>query len=295
MKNLSGKTGKRITVFTLCVVLVALFATNCEKLRELRVNELAESLSKIPITATDYSLENSGCSWNFANMVQDSVCVINSKKELMSFIIGSSPPSIDFTENTLLLVHGNNKVSNITKNVQWITKNKEYKLDIKVLLGDTTIPQQWCVALLVPKTPQNAIVTLNMMYSCEDTIPFTILSSGRGNYSNFDTIYPFPPSTYHYYGLILINSKDEMLTFTGDTNLSVDFSKHTLLAMCGNSPNIVSKIDVGFLKNYCTNQYFLDVGVVQSVYLAADKWYISILVPKITNSTDIILNYQYIL
>jgi len=275
MKNLSGKTGKRITVFTLCVVLVALFATNCEKLRELRVNELAESLSKIPITATDYSLENSGCSWNFANMVQDSVCVINSKKELMSFIIGSSPPSIDFTENTLLLVHGNNKVSNITKNVQWITKNKEYKLDIKVLLGDTTIPQQWCVALLVPKTPQDAIVTLNMMYSCEDTIAFINYPLGY-KFSLRDTLY-------------VINSNMELLTLWGNIPDSIDFSIHTLLYTCNMSPYQPPEIiDSVLLRDYCTDQYTLNLSIDEGPSAMPMSWYFSILVPKITKTNSII-------
>ena len=58
MKNLSRKTGKKFTVFTLCVVLVALFATNCEKLRELRVNELVDSVYPTLIMLKDSNGNN---------------------------------------------------------------------------------------------------------------------------------------------------------------------------------------------------------------------------------------------
>ena len=47
MNEMRKKRQKKITVFALCVVLVSLFAvTSCDKLRNLRVNELAESVVK---------------------------------------------------------------------------------------------------------------------------------------------------------------------------------------------------------------------------------------------------------
>jgi len=48
MKNLSRKTGKKITTLGLCLGLVGLCATmSCEKLRNLRVDELVEAIETI--------------------------------------------------------------------------------------------------------------------------------------------------------------------------------------------------------------------------------------------------------
>jgi len=92
--------------------------------------------------------------------------------------------------------------------------------------------------------------------------------------------------------LVVVNSKAEMLTFMGDTNSSIDFSNYTLLGVCGNSPHIPSKIDIAFSKNHCTNQYILNVETTGFLTMI-DYWYISILTPKIDNSTDIILNVKH--
>ena len=90
LKNFFSTTksvAKRSTVAILCTVLVSVFATtSCDKLRNLKVDELAESLSTIPVTTTDYSLEGSGCSWNFAAMAADSVFVIAIAQAVLQFI-----------------------------------------------------------------------------------------------------------------------------------------------------------------------------------------------------------------
>jgi len=214
-------------------------------------------------------------------MTADSVYIINSSTELLPFITGSSPPNIDFGENTLLLVYGNENVSDIAKNVQFISKNKEYKLNMKVLLGDTTIPQQWCAALLVPKIPQNAIVILSMMYSCEDTIPFTVYPFGFAGLKN-DSLY-------------VINSPAEWSSITSSPpDTIIDFSNYTLLCIRSWYPYQMYIEDTILLKNYCTDKYTLNVTIYDKGAAMPQVWYLSIIVPKI-NKTNIISTREEII
>ena len=289
-----GRYAKAYIFACTCFIFTALFLTNCSKLRD--NFDIGGVPNLKPPIATDYSLESSGCTWNFANFTEDSLYIIEDSLELLNFIscTGSyTPPEIDFSKYSLLFVHGN-----ATRGIFSIDKNYErfamleYKLDIKILLNDTVVPKHWHTAMLVPKLPQNATVVLNVSINCVDTIPFTNYSLGRGNFPNFDTIYLIPSHTYYYYGLVVVNSKAEMLTFMGDTNSSIDFSNYTLLGVCGNSPHIPSKIDIAFSKNHCTNQYILNVETTGFLTMI-DYWYISILTPKIDNSTDIILNVKH--
>jgi hypothetical protein len=83
-----------------------------------------------------------------------------------------------------------------------------------------------------------------------------------------------------------------MLTFFGDIPTPIDFSKYTLLFALGHLPNQLDEINIDFFKNYCINQYILNITVYQIGYQVPDTWHISILVPKIINNTDIISNIQ---
>jgi len=149
---------RKIASVMLAITMIFTFS-NCDKLR----NNL--DLSNLPckaVTIADYLLESSGCSWNFANMAADSVYVINSNQELMKFITGSSPPSIDFTNNSLLLVHGTayGSIAHIDKKLVHILN--EYKLSVEIRLGDTTKGKDWHIAVTIPKI--QSAVELKLFY-----------------------------------------------------------------------------------------------------------------------------------
>ena len=269
------------------IIFILFFATNgCDKLR--RFDPSGIDISKIPITIEDYSLESSGCSWNFNGLTQDSVYVIDSEIELMNFVscMGSIlPPNIDFNEHSLLLVQGNTlsgSILTIDKSLKCISKNN-YKLNVDVRLNDASPSQPWLVAVKVPKLAQNAVVQLNaLMYiQCEDTISFTNYPLTASHIAPVDTFFIF-------------NSNAELIAFKGYIPVPIDFNKHTLVYVLGRSPNLAMKIDTVFLKNHCTNQYDLNVTVYQSPFPMIEYWYIFILTPKIINSKDIKLNVQYI-
>jgi len=155
------------TVMFAATVLMFSFA-GCQKLRDnFRPDEL--DLYKIPFPTEDYTLENSGCDWDFNNLTRDSIYVVNSDSELMALVScsGSSmPPEVDFDRYSLLLVHGNTdygSVLAIDKSLKPISKNN-YKLNVEMRLNETSPSQLWQVAVLVPKLPQNSHVELSLYY-----------------------------------------------------------------------------------------------------------------------------------
>ena len=118
---------------------------------------------------TEYALENS-C--QLANLNNDTIIVINSNEELENYVIctDSTYLPIDFTQNSLLLVYGTiNKYvySTAAVNINAVSFN-QYELNTKMYLcygyEDTAqIPQEWSLALIVPKLSQNANFILNMI------------------------------------------------------------------------------------------------------------------------------------
>jgi len=199
----------KITTIMLAITLIFTFS-NCDKLRELRVNELAESLTPKPVSMTDYSLESSGCSWNFANMVQDSVYIINSSTELQPFITGSNPPSIDFNQNSLLLVQGTaiyGNVSHVAKKLAYLLNG--YKLDVEIHLDDTAASQDWHIAVMVPKLDTNATIVpilyfpqvevweCRRFYDDDDSLIIVIITLSMTQSMAFVTM--VPPNIWGYY------------------------------------------------------------------------------------------------
>ena len=118
-----------------------------------------------PVPATDYTLV-SGCEWDFTNVQEDSLYIINSKEELLAFITcdaDSTPPAIDFTKYSLLLSHGNTiygSIANISKTLMQLSAN-DYKLNVEISLSDTVGSEPWAVAMVVPKVNE---VPLNIYY-----------------------------------------------------------------------------------------------------------------------------------
>ena len=241
-----------------------------------------------PVSTEDYTLESSDCEWNFSSMQKDSLYVINSMQELLAFITcdgGETPPAIDFTKYTLLLAHGitdNGNISVVSKSLMQVSADC-YNLSVEININDTAEPQTWHIAVLAPKLPQNANVTLSKIAEdCErrmyvDDYPLVNLPVDWKNLVT-DTFYS-------------VNSDEEMLTFFGNIPTPIDFSKYTLLFALGNLPTQLDEIVIDFFKNYCTNQYLLNATVYESGYQGGRcYWDISILVPKITSNTDITLN-----
>ena len=118
------------------------------------------------IPTEDYRLENSDCQWNFSNMQEDSLYIINSEEELLAFITcpdDETPPAIDFTKYTLLLARGTTmygSIADISKQLMQLSAN-DYGLNIGLHLSDTAAPQAWQIAVLVPKVNE---VKLNLYY-----------------------------------------------------------------------------------------------------------------------------------
>ena len=269
------------TLATTLLVLSTL--SSCQKLRDnFRPDEL--DLYKIPFPTEDYTLENSGCDWDFNNLTRDSIYVVNSDLELMALVScsGSSmPPEVDFDRYTLLFVYGNANFFDINKSFRRVSKN-EYQLTVEMTLDDSLNVKQWHTALLVPKLPQNAVVAYKIIeHKCEDTIPFT-------DYP----ISPFGRLTRD--SLYVINSDAELLTITANIPSPIDWNNNTLLYAGGPHLTTVHKIDTVLLGNYCTHQYTLNVALHDYGVPSFKSWHISILTPKIHNNTDITLNIQYV-
>ena len=269
------------TLATTLLVLSTL--SSCQKLRDnLRLDEL-DIPKGGPVAATDYSLESSGCVWDFSNAKEDSTYIISDSAELLNFILcsgSSTPPSIDFDQYSLLLVHGQTNSNGITSIAKSLERFgiQEYQFKIDILLNDTAVPQPWHIAMLVPKLPQNAMIDLTVGIRCEDTIPFT-------DYP----ISPFGSLTRD--SLYVINSDAELLTITANIPSPIDWNNNTLLYAGGPYPCVVSNIDTVLLKNYCVNQYTLDISITGYLLLPTG-WSISILTPKIPNNTNITFNLK---
>jgi hypothetical protein len=180
----------------------------------------------------------------------------------------------------LLFLHGQaaHGITSITKSYERFAL-LENKLDIRILLNDTAVPKPWHTAMLVPKLPQNATVVLNLSIRCEDTIVFT-------NYPITALVGLTRDSLY------IINSDTDLLAITASIPFPIDFNNNTLLYMRGVYPNIIHKVDTVLLKNYCTNQYILNIKVYDRCLTQPQSWYVSIITPKMTRA-DIILYAEY--
>jgi hypothetical protein len=197
----------------------------------------------------------------------------------------STPPTIDFTQYSLLLVCGNTDYafSKISKRLEQFSLH-EYTLDIGIYLNDTINAgntQEWCLAIAVPKIIQNIMIVLNLdVMLCESKISITNYSLYPVNtwdYPDLDTLY-------------VINSNEDLLTlFKVMPSLPIDFTHNTLLCIRSVSPNLIAKMDTVLFKNDCTNQYMLNITVYQSLSIHLQSWAIAILTPKIL-ANEIILN-----
>jgi hypothetical protein len=130
----------------------------------------------IEIPFTEYSLDSVSCQWT--NFASDTVIIINNNNEMENYITckTGSYPTIDFNQYTLLLLHGNINYyifSTVVDSLMYFFPNK-YLLDVEMFLDDTAIiPQEWYIAIIIPKLAINPMGLLNVNYQRGDcTIPY---------------------------------------------------------------------------------------------------------------------------
>jgi hypothetical protein len=95
--------------------------------------------------------------------------------------------------------------------------------------------------------------------------------------------------------VIVINNKPELEKYIACIDGSypeIDFAKNTLLLTCGHASQNVSSISTTLLKCSAT-EYELKVTVVMGNFMVIEGWYISIIVSKIPNVTNINLKIDY--
>jgi hypothetical protein len=116
----------------------------------------------IEIPFTEYALAET-CQWtNFA--YDNTVVIINSDEQLNQYVTctGGSYSEIDFAKHTLLLATGktNSGIPKITvTNLQQLSE-KEYELNMEILLNDETVVEEWTVALIVEKVSRGSKVNV---------------------------------------------------------------------------------------------------------------------------------------
>jgi len=118
----------------------------------------------------EYSLEESSCrwivNWSLATYNGD-VIIINSHEDLKNHITCNDFPAIDFSMQSLLLVYGlsPNDVRNITvTEIQQVSAN-DFLVSIDVLRGSLRVIGRWTVAIIIPKTVDNANIELAVQQS----------------------------------------------------------------------------------------------------------------------------------
>ena len=112
------------------------------------------------VSFTEYSLEETACSW--INPALNEVIVINSNEDMEKYIncIEGSYPEIDFSKNTLLLASSSDKdVKNIDASFFKDAANN-YTVKVTVSSGNAAETVNWNVAILTSKIPNDAIITL---------------------------------------------------------------------------------------------------------------------------------------
>jgi hypothetical protein len=94
--------------------------------------------------------------------------------------------------------------------------------------------------------------------------------------------------------VIIINNDEELqgyLICTDDDYSKIDFSKHSLLLLKGMASSYpVTHIDINFSE--AINEYKLDLIVYTGMATMPSSWLTSIIVPKINDGAEIILNLQ---
>jgi len=307
MKNRNKNPFKKVAVAILCGIVFGLFLVpnGCDKLRNLNLDGL--DISKIPIPLTDRSLDGFEHYWY--NMKADSVYIINSQPELLTYFCGYPHllPTIDFNQNTVLLVQGYTgytkyAITSITEDLRQVPKNG-YKLNIEIMLDyDAIVPTfhfrdsinwRWAKAIIVPKTIQsNETInySLNISQLDENNLPESIIQTknilGLGYAS-----YNIPKKNTLY----IINDVSSLLAYIpGWLGSYPDFSQYSILAAIGSIPTELWYITKK-LEQLPDSNYRLTINVFESGAARPDWWYVVLITKKLNQGDDVkfIINNKY--
>jgi len=151
------KTFLKFTVLSAVLLSLTLVFLSCDNKQDIPPEKPTE-------TPFVLSLVGTSCHW--INLAHDNnLIIINSKEELKNYIncTDDNFPEIDFSEHTLLIASGiiNQGISSITKKLQ-LTSPYIYQLNMEILLNDTTVMQNWVVALVINKISDNSRIKLNI-------------------------------------------------------------------------------------------------------------------------------------
>jgi len=116
------------------------------------------------VEMNNYTLEGTACNWNWQSIQIDTVYLINSAEELLTYIsCQKDAPTVDFEKHSLLLARGGTTsgVHKIDRNLQQ-TSIKEYKLTVDITLEMTTVAQGWKIAVLTPKLLSSTTIELDV-------------------------------------------------------------------------------------------------------------------------------------
>ncbi len=88
--------------------------------------------------------------------------IINSDEKLKEHVEGEHQP-VDFDKSTLLVAYGYTATEVLEANVEslTITPTDKFKLQVDLLMLDTTKPDRWVVAILVDKMEEGSIIEVH--------------------------------------------------------------------------------------------------------------------------------------
>ena len=122
---------------------------------------------EVPLSFTEYSLEETGY-WDLdADDNGRNVVLINSDEELKKYFVdidNMDYPPIDFSKHTLLLAGGQTQrgISEIKISSFRQLSDKKYKLDINIFLNFTAVAPEWVVAILTGKLNDDSKIEVNV-------------------------------------------------------------------------------------------------------------------------------------
>ena len=94
--------------------------------------------------------------------------------------------------------------------------------------------------------------------------------------------------------VIIINSQQELRNFIVCDNYPViDFSTHSLLLVYGLFRNDIINASAVQLQQISANDYLLNIDIIFGFNRSADNWITALLVPKISNEANIVLDVQH--
>jgi hypothetical protein len=257
----------------------------------------SEYLYEIPFTK--YVIKHF-CQWT--NLAYDNtVIIIDSDEQLSQFlncqhIIESE---IDFSTHTLLLANGKTDSEIALINVSNLQRlsEKEYELDLEIILDSIVSLQQWAVAIIVEKIDCSSTVTLKAKECHRIVIPF---EEYHVYYSSYEPTcwknlnYYDNPDFIHRGAIYIINCNEELEHYLicNDDFPSIDFSERTLLLASGLYCSTGSNLQYIILSKICADKYLLDIKIWGGVTGDMGYYCIAILSPKIGEDETVLLNFK---